>query len=175
MAGFGAPFTGGHWWLLPPHCPSAVETCPLPTPYKTPPVIAATPPATTKTHGTTECPLDVSGGVGRFRHRRGELQRLFVEVGARDLERWAAPLLRGLLGPRSPEVWAAVRRGGATIAVVDDASGTATPRGATPGDPESVLRVLAFELKRIERRDVDLITRAAACRSGSAGPRRSST
>jgi tetratricopeptide (TPR) repeat protein len=95
---------------------------------------------------TVRFPLDVSGGVGRFRHRRGELQRLFVEVGARDLERWAAPLLRGLLGPRSPEVWAAVRRAGATIAVVDDASGTATPRGATPGDPASVLRVLAFEL-----------------------------
>ncbi len=95
---------------------------------------------------TVRFPLDVSGGVARFRHRRGELQRLFVEVGARDLERWAAPLLRGLLGPRSPEVWAAVRRAGATIAVVDDASGTATPRGATPGDPASVLRVLAFEL-----------------------------
>src|SRR6202035_4342520 len=62
-------------------------------------------------------PVDVSGGVPRFRHRRGELQRLEVEVPARAVERWAAPRLRGLVGVRSPDVWVAVESDGATVSV----------------------------------------------------------
>ena len=93
-------------------------------------------------------PVDVSGGVPRFRHRRGELQRLEVELGARSLERWAAPRLRGLVGTRAPEVWVAVRRAAATVCVA--ATGDAedeTPR-ATP--------VLAFELYALAEGD-DLV------------------
>jgi len=63
-------------------------------------------------------PVDVSGGVPRFRHRRGELQRLEVEIAARGLERWSAPRLRGLVGTRSPEVWVAPDKGGATASVL---------------------------------------------------------
>jgi cellulose synthase operon protein C len=63
-------------------------------------------------------PVDVSGGVPRFRHRRGELQRLEVELPARALERWAAPRLRGLVGTRSPELWVSVWRAGGTACVV---------------------------------------------------------
>lgn len=62
-------------------------------------------------------PLDVSGGVSRFRHRRGELLRLGVEVGARSLERWAAPKLRGIVSTESPSVWVAVRRDAATVGI----------------------------------------------------------
>ena len=62
-------------------------------------------------------PVDVSGGVPRFRHRRGQLQRLEIEVGARTLERWLAPRLRGLVGTGAPEVWMGVRREGATVCV----------------------------------------------------------
>jgi tetratricopeptide (TPR) repeat protein len=62
-------------------------------------------------------PVDVSGGVARFRHRRGELQRLELEVGARAVETWAAPRLRGLVGTRAPDVWIGVRRAGAVVCV----------------------------------------------------------
>jgi tetratricopeptide (TPR) repeat protein len=60
-------------------------------------------------------PLDVSGGVARFRHRRGELKRLAVELDARALERWAAPKLRGIVSTETPHVWIAVRRDAATV------------------------------------------------------------
>jgi tetratricopeptide (TPR) repeat protein len=75
-------------------------------------------------------PVDVSGGVPRFRHRRGELQRLEVELGARSLARWASPRLRGLVGIRGPEVWIAVRPAAATVCVAattDPAEETARP------------------------------------------------
>lgn len=64
-------------------------------------------------------PLDVSGGVSRFRNRRGALGELSIELGARALERWAAPRLRGLLGVVAPEVHVAVRPAGATITIAD--------------------------------------------------------
>jgi cellulose synthase operon protein C len=83
-------------------------------------------------------PVDVSGGVARFRHRWSELQRLELEVGARALERWAAPRLRGLVGARTPDVWIAVAATSATVcvsAVVD-----ADERGSR------VAPVLAFEV-----------------------------
>jgi tetratricopeptide (TPR) repeat protein len=91
-------------------------------------------------------PVDVSGGVPRFRHRRGVLQSLELEVSARAVERWAAPRLRGLVGTRTPEVWIGVRQAGATVGVV-----------ATP-DPEeeAALRttpILAFDVEALADRD----------------------
>src|SRR5450432_281851 len=62
-------------------------------------------------------PVDVSGGVARFRHRRGELRALRIEVSARTLERWMAPQLRGLVGTRTPEVWIQVGRARSTVCV----------------------------------------------------------
>jgi len=82
-------------------------------------------------------PVDVSGGVPRFRHRRGQLQRMEVEVTARTLERWAAPKLRGLVSTRAPNVWIALRRGAATVCV------------SAPGDVDEEMRsapVVAFEV-----------------------------
>ena len=62
-------------------------------------------------------PVDVSGGVQRFRHRRGSLQTIQIEISSRSLERYAAPRLRGLVGTRSPEVWVGVRSAGASFCV----------------------------------------------------------
>lgn len=44
-------------------------------------------------------PFDVSGGVTKFRHKRGELERVAFELDARRVARWAEPRLRGLLSP----------------------------------------------------------------------------
>lgn len=83
-------------------------------------------------------PLDVSGGVSRFRHRRGALTRLTVELSAQALARWAAPRLRGLLSPRTPDVWIVPGEGGATVAL-------STPENITDaeGGPGATL---AFEV-----------------------------
>ncbi len=65
----------------------------------------------------TRFPIDVSGGVPRFRHRRAFLQRVELEVDARGVERWAAPRLRGLVSTQMPEVWVCARAAGATVCV----------------------------------------------------------
>jgi hypothetical protein len=64
-------------------------------------------------------PVDVSGGVARFRHRRGELLRAEVEIRARELEAWLSARLRGVVGVRRPHVGVTVRRAGATVCVAD--------------------------------------------------------
>jgi len=88
-------------------------------------------------------PVDVSGGVPRFRHRRGELQRLELELGAGGLARWAAPRLRGLLGMRAPEVWIGVRAAAATVCI----AAAADPEEADPEEePARPAPVLAFEV-----------------------------
>jgi len=71
--------------------------------------------ALTTTFRGVKFPVDVSGGVAKFRHRRGELQRIEVEIAARSLERWMAPRLAGILSTRSPDVWVAVGEGAATV------------------------------------------------------------
>ena len=75
----------------------------------------------------TRFPVDVSGGVGRFRHRRGSLQGLRLAVLARDVERWVAPRLRGIVGPSTPDVWIRVAPARATVCVA-----------APPDDPRSI-------------------------------------
>src|SRR5262249_33879304 len=61
-------------------------------------------------------PFDVSGGVTKFRHKRGELERLAVELDARRAAQWATPLLRGLIG-EDTKVAVAPRAFGATVTV----------------------------------------------------------
>lgn len=80
-------------------------------------------------------PFDVSGGVAKFRHKRGELERLAIEIDQRRLARWAEPKLRGLVDAGPCVVTVDARAFGATIAV---RSGT---------------RALAFELAAIPTRD----------------------
>jgi tetratricopeptide (TPR) repeat protein len=95
---------------------------------------------------TVRFPIDVSGGVARFRHRLGELRQIEVEVTGASLERWAAPRLRGLVSARTPEVWVGVRAAGATICV------------AAPVEPDraGVAPVLAFDVDLLAEDD-DLV------------------
>jgi tetratricopeptide (TPR) repeat protein len=52
-------------------------------------------------------PLDLSGGVPKFRHRRGELAHLTLDLPLVGLERWIAPRVGGLLdaAARAPTLW----------------------------------------------------------------------
>ncbi|MDP9001542.1 MAG: hypothetical protein M3O46_15680, partial [Myxococcota bacterium] len=99
-------------------------------------------------------PVDVSGGVPRFRHRRGVLQTLQIELGAREFERWAAPKLCGMVGTRAPEVWVGVRPAGATVcvaAVVEAEEGEYRGAATAPVAP-----IVAFDVDAIAERD-DLV------------------
>jgi hypothetical protein len=60
-------------------------------------------------------PVDLSGGVARFRHRRGVLARLALEAAPRAVAAHAAPALRGLLGPATPDVIVAPTEAGALV------------------------------------------------------------
>jgi tetratricopeptide (TPR) repeat protein len=102
-------------------------------------------------------PVDVSGGVGRFRHRLGELRFVELEVAAPAVERWAAPRLRGIFGPRTPEVWVRARRAGATICVADPTEADGPPTAPAPA--------LAFDVHLLAERD-DL-TLIVACARGA--------
>jgi tetratricopeptide (TPR) repeat protein len=64
-------------------------------------------------------PIDLTGGVTRFRHRRGVLARLELDVAPTDLAAWAAPRLRGLLGSGTPDVWLSAIEGGLAVGLAD--------------------------------------------------------
>jgi tetratricopeptide (TPR) repeat protein len=54
-------------------------------------------------------PLDVSGGVARFRHRRGTMSRLLLSLPYEKLAEHARQRLAGILSPRAPEVTVSAR------------------------------------------------------------------
>jgi tetratricopeptide (TPR) repeat protein len=64
-------------------------------------------------------PIDLSGGVTRFRHRRGVLSRLAIDVSPAELATWAAPRLRGLLRDSTPDLWLAPIEGGLAAGIAD--------------------------------------------------------
>lgn len=97
-------------------------------------------------------PADVSGGVTRFRHKRAELQHLRLELGARTIESWAPPRLRGLVGERAPNVWIRAHGHQATVCVYDEQDVAAFDR-PTPA--------LAFELHVLADEDIALVASSA--------------
>ncbi|MFO0591924.1 MAG: hypothetical protein U0441_30535 [Polyangiaceae bacterium] len=64
-------------------------------------------------------PIDLSGGVSRFRHRRGALARLAIDVSAAEIASWAAPRLRGILRDATPDLWVAGIEGGLAVGIAD--------------------------------------------------------
>lgn len=52
-------------------------------------------------------PLDLSGGVPAFRHRRGALERVVLSVDIDQLRKWMEPRLRAIVGPlvRPLDLW----------------------------------------------------------------------
>ncbi len=68
---------------------------------------------------TVRFPIDVSGGVKRFRHRHGTLERATVELRLKELVREWAPRAAGLVSRGAPELTVAPRRHGATVTLLD--------------------------------------------------------
>jgi hypothetical protein len=104
-------------------------------------------------------PFDVSGGVAKFRHKRGELERVGVELDARRLARWAEPRLRGLLSPGACTVIVQPRAFGATIALHarSEVSGTLAVTRSAGGIP-----ALAFEVALVPTHaDLQLVIHGA--------------
>lgn len=93
-------------------------------------------------------PFDVTGGVAKFRHRRGELERVAVEIDARRAARWAEPRLRGLLGAGPCSVTISPRAFGATVTVLS------TDTGRPPS-------ALAFELALLPDPELTIVTHSA--------------
>ena len=91
-------------------------------------------------------PFDVSGGVARFRHKRGELEQVGVELDARRVARWAEPRLRGLLSPAPCAVAIEPRAFGATMTV----HARNSPSAAAPHTRTSAL---AFEVAIVPSHD----------------------
>lgn len=84
-------------------------------------------------------PFDVSGGVTKFRHKRGELERLAIEIDERRAARWAEPKLRGLVSAGPCEVTASVRAYGATVTVRAGTSALAFEIAVAPTQDELVV------------------------------------
>jgi tetratricopeptide (TPR) repeat protein len=95
--------------------------------------------------------VDVSGGVGRFRHRRGELQRLELEVNAATLEGWAARQLRGLVSRDAPSVWVRVGSASATVCVSADVDASEATEERVAGP------CLAFDVHILADEDIELV------------------
>src|SRR5258706_1633668 len=63
-------------------------------------------------------PVDLSGGVAKFRHRRGALEHLSMAARRDKVVAALAPRLRGVLGPTTPALTIANLTGGAMIGLV---------------------------------------------------------
>ena len=86
-------------------------------------------------------PFDVSGGVAKFRHKRGEIERVRVEVDSRRASRWVEPRVRGLLGAAPGSVAIALRAFGATITLGGETSALAFELSLVPRNEDAVLVV----------------------------------
>ncbi len=85
-------------------------------------------------------PVDLTGGVARFRHRRGALSRLVLEIPVSELVAWAAPRLRGLFGEAIPELVLAPIEAGVLVGIRHGATALAFDAVLAPID--GALRIL---------------------------------
>jgi tetratricopeptide (TPR) repeat protein len=109
-------------------------------------------------------PADVSGGVARFRHRRGELARMEVEIVGSVLEAWLSRRLEGVVCVGAPQVSVRIDGSGATITV-------AAPERDAPDDWERAERaILVFDAAVTTEGDALEIVVGRARGTGLAAP-----
>ena len=97
-------------------------------------------------------PFDVSGGVARFRHKRGALTRLALEVDWDDAARWMATRASGLVAPGAGDVLVVGRETGSVLVTVR----------SRPRRPDEAVAALAFEVAVLPRDEgLDVVVYAA--------------
>src|SRR5882757_4713018 len=82
-------------------------------------------------------PVDLSGGVAKFRHRRGALEHLSVAARRDKVVAALAPRLRGTLGPSTPALTVANLPGGVMIGVVSGTQALAFDLLWAPSDGDA--------------------------------------
>ena len=70
-------------------------------------------------------PVDLSGGVARFRHRRGALEHLSLTARRDQVAAALAPRMRGAIGATTPVVTVTAIAGGVMVGLVDGATALA--------------------------------------------------
>lgn len=90
-------------------------------------------------------PVELSGGVEAFRHRRGQLEQLELEIEGRTLSRFAPARLSGLLSERPPDVLIAPTEDGLLVGLHDGKSALAFELLVAP--LEGDLRLIPFEAR----------------------------
>src|SRR5689334_8733298 len=70
-------------------------------------------------------PVDLSGGVARFRHRRGALEHLALTARRDQAAAALAPRMRGAIGAATPIVTLSAIAGGVMVGLVDGATALA--------------------------------------------------
>ncbi len=122
-------------------------------------------------------PVDVSGGVRRFRHTRGVLERLTLELPQAKLSQWLAPRVRELLGDATPTVFVGTRRAGVTIGLFDDATGRALAfeAWAMAIDDDLIVSIANARGLSLPQPASALATRVLAAAFGNAAERRGSS
>ncbi len=106
-------------------------------------------------------PFDVTGGVSRFRHKRGELVRAALEIDERRVAAWAEPKLRGLVAVGPQRVSVKIRPTGATITVSARTDAANANAGAR-------VPVLVFDVAVVPVRD-DLVVVVHGARGANLG------
>ena len=105
-------------------------------------------------------PFDVTGGVGKFRHKRGELDRLVLEIDGRRLARFAETKVRGLLAAGACEVSIEARR--QAFGVTISARHTSSYVEHTGSYVNQLPVVLVFDVLLVAQREsVSLLVTAA--------------
>jgi tetratricopeptide (TPR) repeat protein len=119
-------------------------------------------------------PLDLSGGVARFRHRRGTLERFSLAAPREKVVSAIAPRLRGILGTGTPSLSLLDVQGGVTLGLVDGEKALAFDLLWAPSEADARWVVCGARALGIEGpalavalRAVDAIAGAAAARAGS--------
>lgn len=79
-------------------------------------------------------PIDLSGGVPRFRHRRGALDRATVEARSNELARWLGPCLQGILSEATPDLLIAPVEAGALVGMSNGKAALAFDVIVAPGE-----------------------------------------
>src|SRR4051812_29316458 len=86
-------------------------------------------------------PVDLSGGVARFRHRRGALERMALTIKREKAIAALAPRLRGVLGEATPALTLAPIAGGILLGLTDGAKALAFELFWAPSERDARLLV----------------------------------